>query len=309
MSSKRAATSLSGWRIARTNLPRRLVLSLPLELAHQWYRTCRALLNYTRLIYDDRNHPGYVPAGMNPFDKLKLSLPKAQLLVWPSEAISVAVALADELGRPSLGDAIVTMYWLGVRRQDWLAWPSNIFDTAFLAWDTEKTDAPVTIPWSVIPELQARIEAAKLRHRRSPIRATTFFVDDIGQRPSSSNRFFAAFSRLRAELAKRHEGFPTKFAMKHYPGDPMRMPTAWLTMRTLRHTCITALHDAGCVREQIRAITGHTIASINEVLDRYTKLTADQAGAALERRLAHETGSVRKLFDRSTAINEERTKR
>ena len=65
---------------------------------------------------------------MNPFDKLKLSLPKAQLLVWPLEAISAAVALADELGRPSLGDAIVTMAWLGVRRQDWLAWPSNIFD-------------------------------------------------------------------------------------------------------------------------------------------------------------------------------------
>ncbi len=55
--------------------------------------------------------------------------------------------------------------------------------------------------------------------------------------------------------------------MKHYPSDPMRLPKEWLTMRVLRHTCITALHDAG-VREQIRAITGHTIASINEVLDR-----------------------------------------
>ena len=48
------------------------------------------------------------------------------------------------------------------------------------------------------------------------------------------------------------------------------------------------LHDAGRVREQIRAITDHTIASINEMLDRYTKLTADQAGAALAKRLAHE---------------------
>jgi hypothetical protein len=279
------------------------------SMAHQWYRTCRALLNYTRLIYDDRDHPGYVPAGMNPFDKLKLSLPKAQLLVWPLEAIEAAVALADELGRPSLGDAIVTMAWLGVRRQDWLAWPSNIFDTPFLAWDTEKTAAPVTIPWSVIPELQERIEAARIRHQRSLIRATTFFVDDIGQRPWNANRFIAAFSRLRDELAKRHESFPTKYAVKHYPSDPMRIPTAWLTMRTLRHTCITALHDAGCVREQIRAITGHTIASINEVLDRYTKLTADQAGAALERRLAHEKGTVQKLFNRSTSVNEERTKR
>ena len=139
-----------------------------------------------------------------------------------------------------------------------------------------------------MPQLNNRIEAAKLRLRRSPVAATTFFVDDVGQRPWSPNRFHRAFDGLRAELTKRHESFPTRYAVKHYPAEPMRVPTAWLTMRVLRHTCITALHDAGCGREQIRAITGHTITSINEVLDRYTKLTADQAGAALSRRLAHE---------------------
>ena len=41
--------------------------------------------------------------------------------------------------------------------------------------------------------------------------------------------------------------------------------------------------------------TGHTIASINEVLDRYTKLTVDQAGAALAKRLAHEGGPAGSL--------------
>jgi len=49
--------------------------------------------------------------------------------------------------------------------QAWLAWPANVFDTPYLAWDTEKTDAPVTIPWSVLPELRERIEAAKLRRQ------------------------------------------------------------------------------------------------------------------------------------------------
>ena len=155
-----------------------------------------------------------------------------------------------------------------------------------------------------------RIEAAKLRHRRSPIRATTFFVDDIGQRPSSSNRFFAAFSRLRAELAKRHEGFPTKFAMKHYPGDPMRMPTAWLTMRTLRHTCITALHDAGwCASRSGRSLGTRSPAS--------TKCSTATRSSRLTKQGPHSSGAwrrtrralCRKLFDRSTAINEERTKR
>jgi hypothetical protein len=262
------------------------------SMAHQWYRSCRAVLNKTRLVYDERDHPGYVPAAMNPFESLNIGLPKAKLIVWPQAAVTAMVELADEIGRPSLGDAILTMAWLGVRRQDWLAWPANVFDTPYLAWDTEKTDAPVTIPWSVIPELKARIDAAKARHHRSSVRATTFFVDDVGGRPWSLNRFHAAFDKLRAELAKRHENFATRYAVKHYPADPLRIPTAWLTMRVLPHTCITALHDAGCVREQIRAITGHTIASINEVLERYTKLTADQAGAALARRLAHENGTA-----------------
>jgi hypothetical protein len=87
---------------------------------------------------------------------------------------------------------------------------------------------------------------------------------------------------------------------------PCRLPTAWLTMPILRHTCITALHDAGCVCEQIRA---NTIASINEVLDRYTKLTADQAGAALERRLVHENGSVQGLFGRPSDVSRNGPKR
>ncbi len=260
------------------------------SMAHQWYRSCRAVLNKTRLIYDERGHPGYVPEAMNPFESLNVGLPKAKLIVWPLEAVSAMVELADEVGRPSLGDAILTMSWLGVRRQDWLAWPANIFDTPYLAWNTEKTDAPVTIPWSMVPELKDRIEVAKIRHQRTVVRATTFFVDDLGGRPWSANRFYHAFDKLRAALARKHESFATRYAIKHYPADPLRIPTAWLTMRVLRHTCITALHDAGCVREQIRAITGHTISSINEILDRYTKLTADQAGAALAKRLAHENG-------------------
>jgi len=38
---------------------------------------------------------------------------------------------------------------------------------------------------------------------------------------------------------------------------------------------------------RLRAIAGHTIDSINAVLDRHTKPTADQAGAALAKRPVH----------------------
>jgi hypothetical protein len=68
----------------------------------------------------------------------------------------------------------------------------------------------------------------------------------------------------------------------------MRIPTTKLTMRVLRHTCITSLHDAGCVRGQIRAITGLSMSSIDEILKRYTALTIDQAGAALAKLVDHQ---------------------
>jgi hypothetical protein len=49
------------------------------------------------------------------------------------------------------------------------------------------------------------------------------------------------------------------------------------------------------VRKQIRAITGRTIARTNEVLDRCTRLTVDQAGAALAKRLEHEGISAKNV--------------
>jgi hypothetical protein len=69
------------------------------------------------------------------------------------------------------------------------------------------------------------------------------------------------------------------------PGDPLRIPTTELTMRVLRHTCITSLHDAGCVCEQIRSTTGR--ASIDEILRRQTELTIDQAGSAMAKLVSH----------------------
>jgi hypothetical protein len=47
-------------------------------------------------------------------------------------------------------------------------------------------------------------------------------------------------------------------------------------------------HDAGVPRELIRAITGHELDTIDQVLKCYAAVTADQAAAALNIRLAYE---------------------
>lgn len=76
------------------------------------------------------------------------------------------------------------------------------------------------------------------------------------------------------------------------PADPLRLPTPMLTMRTMRHTCVTLNHDAGVPRELISSITGHEPANIDAVLAHYTARTADQAAAALHMRVAHEVSKL-----------------
>jgi hypothetical protein len=60
------------------------------------------------------------------------------------------------------------------------------------------------------------------------------------------------------------------------------------TIRTIRHTCITSNDDAGVSRELIHAFTGHELDTLDQVRKCYAAVTADQAVAALNIRLARE---------------------
>ena len=255
---------------------------------HSCYRTCRALFNKAGLLYTDAKHPGIVQPERNPFLKLNLSLPTAALIVWPRAAIDAFVALADELGQPSIGDAVVMMSWLGTRRQDWLKWPATWFDRPLLAFRQSKTEKALVLPWDMIPALKARVDAAKARRTADAVTASTFFHDDQGRPWGKAGRFRVAFNALREELVKRHPTFATRFYVGLLPDDPLRLPTEELTMRTMRHTCITLNHDAKVPRELIAGITGHELATIDDVMRCYTAVTADQAEAALQMRLDHE---------------------
>ena len=259
--------------------------------AHALYRTVRAFFGKVRLCYDDVDHPGFVREDRNPFASLDLSLPKAAVVVWPRAAVDAFVGLADGLGQPSMGDAIVMMSWLGVRRQDWLYWPAAVFDRELVTFAQEKTDKALVLPWSLIPALAGRVAAAKARRTSQGVSATTFFHDSHGRPWSSASAFRKAFNALREELIKQHPYFPTRYYVGIDPVDPLRLPTSHLTMRTMRHTCVTLNHDAGVPRELISSITGHEPANIDAVLAHYTARTADQATAALNMRIAHEAKS------------------
>jgi hypothetical protein len=240
------------------------------------------------------DHPGFVPAHANPLASLDLSLPDAVILPWPREAVAAFVELADREGEPSIGDAVVTMSWLGVRRQDWLSWPADVFDAPLLAFVQEKTAVPAVLPWSLVPELAARVAAAKERRAAASIASTSFFTDRNGRPWASAQQFRRAFNRLRELLAAERPTFPTRFYCGLIEGEPLALPASALTMRTMRHTCVTLQADAGVPPELIRAITGHSQKEFEQVLAHYRARTADQAEAALQLRLAHERGKEAK---------------
>jgi hypothetical protein len=53
------------------------------------------------------------------------------------------------------------------------------------------------------------------------------------------------------------------------------------TFNDLRGTAVTRLSEAGCTPQEIRPITGHTIESINRIIERYCARTDALASAAI----------------------------
>jgi integrase len=115
-----------------------------------------------------------------------------------------------------------------------------------------------------------------------------FFHDRHGRPWKDAQAFRRAFNKLRARLVLKYGSFATRYYVGLVDGDPLAVPTAELTMRTMRHTCVTLNFDAGVPPNLIGGITGHSPDEINDILAHYRARTADQAAAALELRMAHE---------------------
>jgi hypothetical protein len=89
------------------------------------------------------------------------------------------------------------------------------------------------------------------------------------------SRFRDAFNRLREKLSKQHPSFPTRYYVGLINGEPLAVPTDRLTIRTMRHTCVTFNFDAGVPPELIRGIIGHSAEEIDDILKHDRARTAD----------------------------------
>lgn len=248
-----------------------------------------AIVRVLRLLLEYGRRNGWLQ--INPAQRPALAGTDPSGLIWPREAIQIMVETADRLGRPSIGDAVLLNEWLGQREGDILRMPRTVLRNGSLVLRQSKTGAGVALPVSMVPHLEARLQASLARTAQLRTVPTTIIVNEDTGLPYKSDNFRHVFARVRAEAAKL---FPT-FEVDHLaPGRDMADPDAFtvrmtdLTFMQLRHTAVTRLAEAECDVQLIAAITGHAQETVLSIIERYMVRTAKMARLAFGKRMAAE---------------------
>lgn len=208
--------------------------------------------------------------------------------IWPREAVRLFVETADAAGWHSVGTAVTIDHWIGQREGDILALPREAVAGGRLRVTQSKTGARVSIPDS--PLVRARIDAELARQDERAAQAkamgatllpaATLLVCESTGRPWTEHYFRHVFADIRTTLAKEH---PT---IAHADGSIEQ--TGKLLFMHLRHTAVTELSAAGCTSQLIAAITGHSLNTVNTILERYLVITAELADIAMAKRTAYD---------------------
>lgn len=206
--------------------------------------------------------------------------------LWPIDAISLFVEVADRMGWHSVGTAVVINHWIGQRQGDILTMKRNAYRGGVFHVRQRKTDARVSVPHS--PWVQRRVDAElkrqdERRNRDEQERkivatpqAELLLCESTGA-PWKEDHFRHIFAQIRAAAAEEWGTF--------FLEDGTTVDTLDLQFLHLRHTAVTELAIMGCTTLQIGGITGHTPKSVETILNRYLVRTSELAAAATAKRL------------------------
>jgi integrase len=177
-------------------------------------------------------------------------------------APAVAKIMADALGTPSVGDAVIVALHSGQRLSDVLALPDRIFDQQRIRLSQTKRGALIDAPMT--PALKGRIAAIKTRKRAAGLTR----IDTLILREDTGGAYdkFAFNKAFRAARSLAADTCPT---------------VAQRRFQDLRDTAVTRLALAECELPQIAAITGHSLTSITSIIKHYLVLQPAMADAAI----------------------------
>jgi len=196
--------------------------------------------------------------------------------IWTGAAIKAFVKAAGEEGFPSIGTAVALNAWLGQREGDLLELPANTYRDGVIQFIQSKTGAEVYLPVDMVQELAQHLEEERQRQKSANVTATTLLVCESTGKAWNEHTFRAVFRKIRARAAT----------------DCPECAT--VQFQRLRHTAITHLAEAGVDPAGITSITGHSLQTINQILEHYLVRTKKMATNAFTKRLAAEAWDTTK---------------
>lgn len=237
----------------------------------------------------------------NPVKGLEMDKVEGRLVVWTAAEISAFVRCADWLGLPSLGDAVILGVMTGQRAGDVLTMREGQLADGFYQIEQSKTGKRVKV--RAVLKLLARIHEARARKASrwgNVAHMTEIVREQTGGAYDAEGSVFRDYF-YRARLVAAGVAFSIENAMRVLMGQPPLIrnlpfdPLPSLVdkhFQDLRDTAVTWLFRAGCSQAEIATITGHSLKTVNEILDKHYFVRDDalavSAGAKYEAFLATE---------------------
>lgn len=220
-------------------------------------------------------------------------------LIWPAAAVALIVRTADALGYHGIGTAIVLNNWLGQREGDILKLRRGAMRRqGDLAVIQGKGGYGVSLPIAMVKPLVDRIDAELARHDAArpgivqlEARRLPLIVNEATGLAYNEHTFRHEFAEIRAKAAKEIPVFEVDYAASGFgddDDDAFTVRTADLLFMHLRHTAIVRLAEAGATIPEIAGVSGHTLGSVTQILERYMVRTGELARQAFAKRLAKE---------------------
>jgi integrase len=231
-----------------------------------------AAVRVLRLLMAAAERLGYRPAGTNPAKDPGISLQRQrEPLLWSAAEVAHMAATADKLGWRSVATGILLNEWIGQRMADLLLLRPWASDTEALRLRQGKTGRQVVLPVYLVPHLVARLKAERERPGAVASTERLLLNDSTGQ-AWNEHTFRHVFADIREAAAK-------------------TMPScSGLILMELRHTAVTRLDEAGVDPLGIAGITGHSPATVRQILDKHYLVRTEKAATrAFRARLAAES--------------------
>jgi hypothetical protein len=237
----------------------------------------------------------------NPCLQLCLPKPPARIVIYTDAEIRAFIAIADQVGRASIGDSIMLGLFTGQREGDRLALEDGGLIDGRRLFRQGKTGVVVAIRET--PQLISRLESARGRVAEIALkfglekekRPLTIIVDETTGRAWNKTTYRHEFKRVRTIAAK---GLPDEEATakaraegRNDPEPIWRIAPCCPSLadkhdQDLRDTAVTWLARAGATLPEIAAITGHSLGSIHTIMKHYLAISPELGDAAIDKLMA-----------------------